>query len=166
MQRKIVIAGSMVSLVEMTEADQTFFQEWLQRPELRELIDDPRIPTLEDQMKWFKRVQEPDRKFFSLVTKDGMLIGNCGFVHIDAAKKEATLRITIGHPEAVGKGYGSEAVQLLVRYAFETAKWKKLHLKVLKDNARAIRSYEKSGFTIDGEHLQNGKSILTMTLSA
>lgn len=149
----------------MTEADQAQFQEWLQHPELRVLIDDPRIPTMEDQMRWFARVQQSDRRFFSLVTvEDKQLIGNAGFVDIDTEKNEATLRITIGHPDATGKGYGSEAVNLLVRYAFEIAGWKRLILKVLASNMRAIRVYEKAGFSPVSEDVQDGKTISTMQL--
>lgn len=164
-QRKVVLVGTHVFLAEMTEADQAQFYEWLQHSELRMLIDDPRIPTMEDQMRWFARVQQSDRRFFSLVTvQDEQLIGNAGFVDIDPVKKEATLRITIGHPDATGKGYGSEAVTLLVRYAFEVAGWKRLILKVLASNMRAIRVYEKVGFRSFSEDVQDGKTISTMQL--
>ncbi len=167
MKRDVVLMGSGIALVDMTEADQTNFHAWLQDMELRELIDDPRIPSLEDQKRWFTRVQEPDRKFFSLVTvPEGTLIGNGGFVEINPDEREATLRITIGHKDFRGKGLGSEAVQLLLQYAFTQAKWTRVLLKVLKTNARAIRAYEKAGFRILGEDLQDSKTIITMGVTA
>jgi RimJ/RimL family protein N-acetyltransferase len=165
--RTIILGGKNVALAAMTLADQPQFHAWLQDSELRDLIDDQRIPTVRDQTLWFERVQKPDRKFFSLVTvPEGALIGNAGFVDIDSKLSEATLRITIGHPEFRGKGLGSEAVSLLVAYAFEIAKWKQINLKVLKTNERAIRSYEKSGFKIASEHLQDGRTVFTMTLDS
>lgn len=165
MNRQNVLTGALTALRPMTEADQTKFCIWLQNDELRSLIDDPRQPGLEDQMKWFKRVQQPDRKFFSLVTvPDGKLIGNCGFVDIDPARQEATLRITIGNPDYVGKGLGTEAVQLLVGYGFGTMSLKHIILKVLDSNVRAIRTYEKAGFTKSSEETKEGKTILTMSL--
>ena len=159
--RIIILSGERVALAEMIEGDQIHFQAWLAgNPELRELIADERVPTMEDQRKWFKRVQQPDRKFFSIVTvPSGELIGNCGFVDIDQEKKEGTLRITIGHPAFLGKGLGTEAVQLLVRYGFERAKWKRIILKVLRSNERAIKTYEKAGFRHLSEGLQDGKII-------
>ncbi len=168
MDKTIILTGARVALAVMTEADQPQFRLWLSsNAELRGLIDDHRVPTDEEQMAWFKRVQEPDRKFFSLLTvPNHALIGNCGFVEIDHAKKSAILRITIGSPEALGKGLGSEAVALLVRYAFEIAGWKKLLLQVLDTNTRAVRTYEKAGFMKTGEDLHNGRRMLTMTLSA
>lgn len=165
--RTIVLGGEKVALAAMTLQDQPQFHEWLQQKELRDLIDDQRVPTIRDQTLWFERVQKPDRTFFSLVTvPDGMLIGNGGFVDIDPKRSEATLRITIGHPDFRGKGLGSEAVTLLVRYGFELAKWRRINLKVLKTNERAIRSYEKSGFKVTAEHLQEGKTVFTMTLDS
>ncbi len=166
-RRQIVLAGTYVSLAEMTEADQTKFCVWLQNNELRSLIDDQRVPGLEDQMKWFKRVKEPDRKFFSLVTVPaGQLIGNCGFVDINLAKQEATLRITIGNPDYLGKGLGSEAVSLLVHYGFESRSLKRILLKVITTNSRAISTYEKAGFTRQNEETNDGKTVLTMQLLA
>lgn len=165
MHRDIVLSGEKVALATMTEADQTKFCVWLQNDELRELIDDPRVPGLEDQLKWFKRVQQPDRKFFSLVTvPEGILIGNCGFVDIDSAKNEAVLRITIGNPDYRGKGLGTEAVSLLLRHARTQSGWKRLTLKVLKSNLRAVRTYEKTGFKPLSEEKKKGKELLTMAL--
>lgn len=147
----------------MTDADQPMFFQWLQSPMLRKQIDDARIPTMEDQKKWFLRVQEPDRKFFSLLTvPDGMLIGNCGFVDIDAGKGEAMFRITIGDSNAHGKGYGTEAVQLLLKHGFEGMGLQRIFLRVLKSNLRAVRTYEKAGFIVLSENRENDKAILTM----
>lgn len=165
--RMIVLSGKNVALAAMTLEDQPQFHAWLQDAELRDLIDDQRIPTIRDQALWFERVQKPDRKFFSLVTvPEHILIGNGGFVDIDPVRHQGTLRITIGNPASRGKGLGSEAVALLVRYGFETLKWKRIKLSVLKTNERAIRSYEKSGFKIASEYLQDGKTVFTMTLDS
>ena len=166
MDREIVLSGARVALAIMTEADQPYFQRWLsENAELRHLIDDHRIPTWEDQKKWFARAQQPDRKFFSLVAlSSGELIGNGGFVDIDPAQKSATLRITIGSTAHIGQGLGSEAVTLMVRYAFEIAGWERIDLQVLTTNVRAIRSYEKSGFESVSQREKDGKTIVTMSL--
>lgn len=165
--RVIVLAGNRVALAEMTEADQPHFQHWLSgNVKLRALIDDQHIPTMEDQLKWFQRIQEPDRKFFSLVTVPGhMLIGNAGFVDIDEKEKKAVMRITIGNPEFLGKGLGSQAVGLLEKFAFEHVGWKLITLKVLEKNSRAVRTYEKNGFRTTGKKLCDGKMKLNMSLS-
>lgn len=166
-KRAIILRSERVALAEMKQEDQSYFHKWLsENASLRELIDDPKIPTMKDQSNWFERAQKPDRKFFSLVTApDGKLIGNAGFVDIDENKKTATLRITIGHPEFIGKGLGSEAIGLLKKYAFEVADWEKLGLKVLEKNPRAVRSYVKNGFKLTGKESIDGKIKITMTLN-
>lgn len=163
--RRVLLGGKEVALAEMTADDQPFFQQWLSgNAELRALIDDHRVPNMQDQLNWFKRTQEPDRKMFSLVTvPGGQLIGNCGFVDIDGMQREGTLRITIGHADYLGKGLGSEATRLLVRYGFETMGLERISLKVLKTNARAIRAYEKAGFAVAGD-APEGDATLVMTL--
>ena len=88
--RTIILAGNNVSLVEMSEDDQPHFFTWISEDEeLRTLIDDPEPPTMEGQMRWFKRIREPDRKMLSIVTEpDHILIGNGGFVNIENHEAE------------------------------------------------------------------------------
>lgn len=138
----------------MEEADQPHFHHWLtEQPMLRAIVDDPRAPSMDDQMRWFKRIQESDRKFFSLVTLPSKtLMGNIGFVDIDPGAQSAQFRITIGDPGLRGKGLGSEATKLLLRYGFETMGLMRVWLKVRTDNTAARALYVKAGFRVIGEY--------------
>lgn len=164
MDREIVLAGSAVALVRMTADDQPFFQQWIsESEELRALIDDASIPTMDDQMKWFARVQEPDRKMFSLVTvPDGTLIGNAGFVSINPQDRSAQLRITIGNPDSRGKGIGTEAVGLLLKYAFTDMNLEHVSLEVLPHNTAAVRVYEKHGFKTSDQPGEKGRILMQL----
>lgn len=146
--RHFILKGTHIGLAEMLVADQPQFRQWLSDNEaLRALVDSPSIPTEADQQAWFRRSQENDRKMFSVLTlPEEPLIGNAGLVDIDPAAGTAQLRITLGESSSHGKGYGTEATQLLLRYAFEVMGLQSVWLRVLKDNARAIRVYEKAGF--------------------
>ncbi len=152
--RHIIRIGEKAILAEMTELDQPFFQQWLAtNEELRKQIADHTVPSLEDQAAWFARSQADDRKMFSILTlKTDELIGNGGFVDIDHKHKTAQLRITLGHGEFVGKGFGTDATKLLIAYGFEKMGLKRIYLHVLIDNLRAIRSYEKAGFVKKEEY--------------
>lgn len=162
--RKIVRMGTQVALAVMIEEDQSSFHQWQQNQELRKLIDDARIPTSEDQQKWFARSKEPDRKMFSLITlPEEQLIGHGGFV--DIVKEAAQFRITIGDPDAWGKGYGTEATRLILRYGFEQLGFEKIWLRVRKNNDRAVRSYQKVGFQEEDPEERN-PAILRMTISS
>jgi RimJ/RimL family protein N-acetyltransferase len=56
----------------------------------------------------------------------------------------------IGEPEARGQGFGSEVLQLLLRYAFTEFNLHRVSLNAFEYNPRAIHLYEKTGFTVEG----------------
>jgi RimJ/RimL family protein N-acetyltransferase len=49
-----------------------------------------------------------------------------------------------------GKGYGTEAVKLLLKFAFNDLNLNKVYLKVFQNNERAIKCYLKAGFVKEG----------------
>ena len=57
--------------------------------------------------------------------------------------------IRIGERDAWGRGFGTEAVGLLVRRAFDGLGLDRVELQVFATNARAIRAYEKAGFEVE-----------------
>ena len=58
--------------------------------------------------------------------------------------------IFIGDPAGRGRGYGMEAVRLLVEFAFAELNLDRLDLEVLADNWPAICAYQKAGFKPEG----------------
>jgi len=77
-------------------------------------------------------------------------IGNIYLRNIDWVSRNGELHILIGSPENRSKGYGQEAVRLLIQYAFNEIGLLRLHLLVLADHPAAIHVYEKCGFIIEG----------------
>ncbi len=86
---------------------------------------------------------------FAIKTLDGKHIGMCGVYNFDA--NDGQIGIRIGDKEYWGKGYGTDAVSILVNYCLTTLHIAHIWLKVLPTNARAIRCYEKCGFTKCGK---------------
>lgn len=152
-----------VLLRPMTVEDQPIFRAYItESAELRRLIDNPSIPTEEDQVNWFRRCQEPDRQIFTIETLSSMeVVGNAGFTDIGVEEGEVQLRITIADAYQ-GIGLGFETMGLLLLYAFKVQKWSAVWLKVLPDNARAIRLYEKCGFRIIPSTLEDAGKIRMM----
>ncbi len=56
----------------------------------------------------------------------------------------------LGEREYWGKGYGRDAMRVMLRYAFTELNLHRVSLNVFAYNARAIRSYEKAGFIVEG----------------
>ena len=148
----------------MAGADQEQFRLWLaESEELRLLTDTPSIPTPEDQKQWFLRSQEPDRRFFSIFAlPEEELMGNGGLVDIDFQKKTAQFRITIGNSAYRGKGYGTEASRLILRFAFVDLGLSMVWLRRVEGNERAHHVYQKLGFQETG---MERPGILRMSLS-
>ena len=57
----------------------------------------------------------------------------------------------IGNKDYWNKGYGTEAMTLLLKHGFETLNLNRIMLRVYDFNARAQRCYEKAGFVTEGQ---------------
>jgi RimJ/RimL family protein N-acetyltransferase len=104
--------------------------------------------------KWLeKMLLEPDGNnfFFSLRTLDGdRLIGDVGLDGVRWVHKDTFVGIAITDREYWGKGYGTDAMRVILRYAFTELNLHRVTLNTFGYNPRAIRSYEKAGFRHEG----------------
>jgi RimJ/RimL family protein N-acetyltransferase len=95
-----------------------------------------------------------DRKdaviFAIRLVRGDRLIGYCQLLSIDRVHRSAELQIRIGEKKARGRGYGVEAVRQLVEFAFRDLGLHRVWLQVFATNARALKAYEKAGFTREG----------------
>ena len=84
---------------------------------------------------------------FSIVALDGdELIGNCGIGDVSPVDRTGELGILIGDKRFWNRGFGTDAVRLLLRFGFLTLGLNNIRLRVHAFNERAIRCYEKCGF--------------------
>ena len=110
-------------------------------------------PPLRMPLPEFKRLAESELMYavpwsrrYAVETADEKHIGNCMYYDIDYGKKQAELGILIGERECWGKGYGTEAVRVLLRHIFMETPITKVYLHTLDWNVRAQRSFAKCGF--------------------
>jgi RimJ/RimL family protein N-acetyltransferase len=104
--------------------------------------------TFEQEEAWYERsaAGEGDVSFAIYERSTWRPIGNCGLHGADTLHRTAEVGIVIGEPDARGKGYGTEAMRLLLDYAFTVLALRNVMLRVYEYNAAARRSYEKVGF--------------------
>jgi RimJ/RimL family protein N-acetyltransferase len=96
-----------------------------------------------------------DRPGFAIRTlSDKRLIGLIGLYTVFQPQREAFIGIQIGEREYWGKGYGTDALRVLLHYAFGELNLYRISLSVLEGNERAMRSYEKCGFRYEGRERQ------------
>lgn len=133
---------------------------WARDTEFHRLADgDPAQLYSEKKLKeWLeKHVEEgfkPERYFFSIrALDDDKLIGFLGlWLHL--IQSEVWVGIGIGERDYWGKGYGTDAMKLCVQYAFMELGAQRVSLGLHEYNPRALRSYQKAGFRLEGRTRQ------------
>ncbi|MEO6014561.1 MAG: GNAT family protein [Devosia sp.] len=84
------------------------------------------------------------------IEADGKFIGQCALFNINRVARTSEIGITIGDQAYWGRGYGRDAIALLVDYAFTHHNLRKVWLHVNGANERAQRAYAACGFVEEG----------------
>ncbi len=160
--------GTKVRLVvEDPQVEAKAWSQWLRNSEYMLLLDtDPPVlwseKTLKDRIE--KDLEESHEDVFYAMIRtleEDRYIGFLAFFETFWNHGDAWVAIGLGEAEFWGKGYGSEAMHLALRYAFNELNFHRVTLGVFEYNQRAIRSYQKVGFVeegrIRGEFLRQGK---------
>ncbi|HUE98670.1 MAG TPA: GNAT family protein [Anaerolineales bacterium] len=133
---------------------------WQRDSEFHRLADgDPARLFSEKVIKeWFEKQTEsfkPERYSFSVRTLAGdKYIGFLG-MSVDLIHSEAWVGLGIGEREDWSKGYGTDMVRLCLQYAFTELCVERVSLGLHEYNPRALRSYEKCGFRLEGRTRQD-----------
>jgi RimJ/RimL family protein N-acetyltransferase len=132
------------------------FHHWNQDTGFMRLLDtDPsRLFSQKKWQEWLEKGMEKetqDEFFLAIRTLEGdRLIGYIGLFELYKQHGDTLVAIALGEREYWGKGYGTDAMQVMLRYAFEELNLRRVGLIVFEYNSRAIRSYEKAGFIPEG----------------
>lgn len=161
-QDKPMFQGEQVYLIAPDpEQDAGLFAKWMGDSEFVRLIDtDPaRLLSIDKYKEWLEKdlveEQRSDELFFLIRTfENDSSIGLIGLNGIRWVHGDAWVGIGLGERDCWGKGYGTDAMLVLQRYAFEELNLHRLSLTVFDYNQRAIRSYEKAGFIVEGRARQ------------
>jgi RimJ/RimL family protein N-acetyltransferase len=113
----------------------------LNRPAVEKLFEDRELSPVDDS--------------FAIHVKDeDEPVGVISLMNISDANESAELSIIVGHPDDRHQGYGTEAIALLLRYAFEELGLNRVGLSAFDFNEKAIAAYEKLGFAVEGRYRQ------------
>ena len=115
--------------------------------------------TRDMEEEWFNALKhKEDAVYFSIHIKDDLksdqIIGNCAIQDINSQNRACSCGIAIGEKEYQSKGYGTEAMEMLVAYGFNTLNMNRIELTVYEFNSRAYKSYQKVGFVEEGRKRQ------------
>jgi len=141
-----------VALAPVTRADLPQLFAWINDRDLVLLSAGYRPVNELQHEAWLGRMLTRDDVYLFGIREvaSGRLIGSCQLLAVDRAHRKAELQIRIGDAQARGRGYGTQAVELLVKFGFVDLNLHRIALHVFADNAAALRAYEKAGFQREG----------------
>lgn len=132
------------------------FPRWNLNSEYQRLLNSSARPMFSPkaELKWMEEEvgeASPASYFFSIRTlTEDRLIGELGLDVVNWSGRDAFVGLGIGETEYWSKGYGTDVMNILLRFAFTEINLRRVTLTVFEYNPRAIRSYEKAGFRHEG----------------
>lgn len=146
-----MIQGTKTRLRALEHGDLPHFVRWINDPETRRFMVIRYPLSMTEEENWWEGFLERENDYiFAIETEDGRYIGNIGLHGIERENRRAMLGIVIGDKTYWGRGYGTDAIQTMLRWAFGYLNLNRVYLTVFAYNERALRCYQKCGFQHEG----------------
>jgi RimJ/RimL family protein N-acetyltransferase len=104
--------------------------------------------------KFTKMITDDDGEVTLAIEADDALIGRCDLFHIDNLTHSAEVGIAL-QASARGQGYGTDALRVLVRFAFQRRNLRRVYLSAIASNLGGLASYCKVGFVEEGRRRES-----------
>lgn len=149
---KYVDVESGIYLRLMTELDTDSIIAWRNRDDVRNNFIYREPFTREGHGNWVKTMIDTGRAVQMMICDltSEQPLGSVYIRDIDRVHNKAEYGVFIGEPQARGRGIGTAAAKLMLRFCFEEERLHRIYLRALAGNRQAIRSYEKAGFVQEG----------------
>lgn len=162
-----IIRGEQVYLRPAERTDLPNFVRWLTDAETaRHLaVRSPLSMAMEEG--WFDKMLAEHGKsqflFVICLASDHRPMGTADLRDLDYENGSAGFGIVIGEKSEWNQGHGTDALNAMCDFGFGALRLERIELDVYADNARARRSYEKAGFTLEGTlrsaHFSRGEPL-------
>ncbi len=146
------LEGKLVYLRPLLPEDIPQLLIWFNDPELRGLTGEVFPTDMKGMEEYLERVHnDRERVWFAIVTREGdRLIGETGLLRMFPAWRTTDRSIILGDRSARGKGYGREAMELMLDYAFGYLNFHRVAIGVVGTNQTALDFYSRVGFKQEG----------------
>jgi RimJ/RimL family protein N-acetyltransferase len=150
------ITGERLYLSPMNTDDAEQYVKWLNDPDVAEHLGQyKKLISLPNEKKALEQMTNEGHNY-AIVLKDGdELLGNISLFEVEHIDRRAILGIFIGEAGRRGKGYGAEAIRLLLGYGFNILNLHSVMLTVHEDNPQGVACYKKVGFTEYGRRRES-----------
>ena len=169
-----MIIGEGIRFRAIDQNDLPRFVRWFNDPEVLRGVSMFLPMAMWEEEQWFKALSERPQAerpmAIEILSGDEWVhIGNLGLFDIDGRTRSAEVGISIGEKVYWDQGYGTLAMQLLLKHGFNTLNLNRIALRVFANNPRAIRCYEKVGFVHEGRlrqaHFHEGEYVDILWMS-
>lgn len=151
-----LLPGDKVYLRPLNGEDAELYYHMFYDAQTRRLTGTQKHITKEGIIRYIDRKSGDDSTVLLLIAlrENHEVIGDIAIQDIDRNNRTANIRIAIGDNKHQGKGYGSEALRLMLDYGFGIVNLHRIELEVFSYNKRALHVYERIGFTREGVRRQ------------
>ncbi|WP_324735806.1 GNAT family protein [Thermococcus sp. SY098] len=153
MQRPIILTGRRVSLSVLLREDIPKVWLWYNDRDVRRYLSSPdAVFYFEDEVEWYERIRrekERHRVFAVIENRSDSLVGLIGVHKINHKNGHAEIGYFLSK-QYWGKGYATEAVELVLEYCFKWLNLRKVYARVYEYNVASQRVLEKNGFKLVG----------------
>lgn len=146
------LAGERIYLRRLTEADIDHYLAATSNPNIRKLTGTTAFMTREMLATAFNRWSSDSSRIDLMIClqENDQVIGDLAIVDIEHQDRKGSFRIAITDEQYTSKGYGTEALRLVIHYMFNTLNLRRISINVYAFNERAIAAYKKLGFQLEG----------------
>ena len=150
------LLGDRIYLSPRSIEDVEKFTEWMNDFEVTDYTGrSGQVMSIEGERKYLQENSNPEATFSIVTIDEDKLIGTVGLESIDYMNRTGMLGIFIGDKKYLSKGYGTEAIRLLLDYGFNYMNLHNIKLNVMSFNERALKCYKKCGFKEMGKIREN-----------
>lgn len=148
---KSLFSGQLVRLCASRPEDAPMLASWSEDAEyLRNLDTDFAMPGSVESFEKASDKSSNSIEFRLRTLENDTLIGFVALFSIEWNNQCGKMAIGIGDPNFRGKGYGTDALRLILRYGFCELNLHRIGLDVISYNTRAIHAYQNVGFQVEG----------------
>ncbi len=132
----------------MTHGDTDLIVKWRNNDAVRKNFIYQELFTPQGHERWIETMINTGKAVQFIICEEGSdtPLGSVYIRDIDRQHNKGEYGIFIGEDSARGRGIGTAAAELMLRYCFEEMQLHKVFLRAFADNKQAVRSYEKAGF--------------------
>lgn len=160
---KLLPQGDDIILRNINESDASIMTQWINNQDISRCLQVSSPVTENEEIIWIKRMRKScDDQVFAIIEKNTEeYIGNIGLHDISRTNKAATIGLFVGDISKQGKGYGTQAVKLVVDFGLKQLGLTEFRAPIFLSNKKSMATFKKNGFMISDappiEFLKNGK---------